>query len=111
MTRDEILEVQAKMLTAAWRKESFPRRLLTGRNWAFCRHGIAISFDEPALRTYPIQPNDPDTDTCLEWLDGYVSVLRTENEPTFRDSPPRLGKARVGTGAKARGNGSKKRKR
>lgn len=102
---------QWRMVTTAWRSESFPKRLLTGWNWALSREGLVVDFTLPKLRYYPIVQNDEDADSCLEWADGYVSVLRTENEPSFRDSPPRLGKARVGTRKETSRTGSKKRRK
>ena len=93
------------MLVEAMRQrpEAFPRRLLTGRNWPTGRSGYWLHFDLGALpRSFPIEENDPDCDSIVEWEDGFLSVMRTDREQAYGNSPVQFGKARRGIA----GNGS-----
>ena len=97
------------MLVEAMRQrpESFPRRLLTGRNWPTGRTGYWLHFDPGALpRSFPIEENDPDTDSIVEWEDGFLSVMRTDREQAYGNSPVAFGKARRSVGNAVGGTGT-----
>lgn len=102
------------MLVEAMRQrpESFPRRLLTGRNWPVGRKGYWLHFDPGALpRSFPIEENDPDCDSIVEWEDGFLSVMRTDREQAYGNSPVAFGKARRSIGNAAPGDAGKAGKR
>jgi hypothetical protein len=73
-----------------------------GDNWPERKPAMKIDFSGFVLKMIPMCVNSPNSDSCVEWDDGFVTVLRDENGPTFQADPPRLGLARVGDGKKDR---------
>jgi hypothetical protein len=86
------------------RPEANPTKIWMGDNWPERTPGVRIYFSGFELRFIPMAINAPNSDSCVEWDDGFVTILRDENGPAFEATPPRLGLARVGVGEKTRGN-------